>query len=195
MTVIEGTLLLAVPTTRREFRCDVVRRSDFLVHGLGFDGDEQVAWMRYQPYATLCAELIEYVERRGVRVLRSATLADLARAVARPGVTTRVAHAPGGCLEFADGLWDYSEIDRALPVAMADTLDLTVCRSVGLAEILRRRRSTGIILANGDSTPLSFRLALYRQAVTVAAERGVSYVDAALTLREHLRSGKVLWRH
>jgi hypothetical protein len=186
---IEGTLLLAVPTTQEEFASDTARLSDFLLHNVGLDGNDDAAWARYAPYASLCAAVIKDAASRGIRVIRRATLTDLAAAVGEPGVTTLVAHAAGTAVEFADGLWDQSEIDRALPLELADTLDLTVCRSRGLAECLRRRRPTGVILANRDVTDLKVRLALYRQTVAFAADRGVTYTDAAHSIREFLRKG------
>jgi hypothetical protein len=180
----QGTLLVAVPTTREEFARDVARRSDFLLQKVRFTGDEDAAWSRYGSYEAICNAVIEDVEQCGIRVIRGAALADLMQSVAQPGTTTLVAHAAGRSVEFADGLWDYAEIDAALPVQLAGTLDLTVCLARGLAALLRRRRPSGAILANRDTEELELknRLALYRQTVIFAADRGVSYAEAAVIL-------------
>jgi hypothetical protein len=96
-----------------------------------------------------------------------------------------IAHGVG--FEFFDGFHELEAIDRAIPEELTGTLDLTVCDSTNLAELLRARRSGGIILSNSDSTSLDFRLALYRQTLGFMVRRDVEYADAARTLRRHLK--------
>ena len=99
---------------------------------------------------------------------------------------------PGVGIEFADRFCSIDEIDRALPVRLG-TLDLTVCESVLVADVLRRRRTHGVILSNADAATPDFRLLLYREAVALMRKRKhLSYVDAALTLRAHLK--RTSWR-
>ena len=91
----------------------------------------------------------------------------------------------GPALELDDGLWTLPQIDMALPVGI-QTLDLTVCDSVLLADVLRARRTTGVILANAQPTTPDFRLVLYRETVRLMSRHGLSYHEAALSLRRTL---------
>jgi hypothetical protein len=101
--------------------------------------------------------------------------------------------AGGAAVEFGDGFHLLEEIDAAVPGTLCECLDLTVCESVLLGEILRRRRTTGVILTNVEATSADFRMALYRQALRLVRKRGTQYQDAVLAIRAHLR--QVTWTH
>ncbi len=92
----------------------------------------------------------------------------------------------GPAVELEDGLWPVPAIDAALPLQF-QTLDLTVCDSVLLADVLRARRTDGIILANAHPTTPDFRLALYRETVRLMVRHGSSYHEAGIRLRRSLR--------
>jgi len=93
----------------------------------------------------------------------------------------------GPAVELDGRLWPLTTIDAKLPIEIR-TLDLTVCDSVLLADVLRARRTGGIILANAYPTTPDFRLALYRETIRLMMRRGIPYHEAALTLRRSLRS-------
>lgn len=95
---------------------------------------------------------------------------------------------PGVGIEFADRFCTVEEINRAVPLHLPGTLDLTVCESVLVAEALRRSRPDGVILSNADPTTPDFRLLLYRETVALMRKRKhLSYADAALALRAFLK--------
>ena len=91
---------------------------------------------------------------------------------------------PGVGIEFSDRFCAVEEIDRVVPLRLPGTLDLTVCESVLVADVLRRNRPDGVILSNADPTTPDFRLLLYRETIALMRKRKhLSYADAALTLR------------
>jgi len=95
--------------------------------------------------------------------------------------------AGGPGIEFHDGLHSLDAVDAALPHTLECTLDLTVCDSVLLADRIRARRTTGVILANARPTTPDFRLILYRETITLMVRHRLSYADAALSIRRALR--------
>lgn len=280
----ECALLVAIPLDRDEFTADAGRPTDFvraysaLARQYGQD-----PWAAYEAHATLCRGVAAEVARRGVAVMRRATLTMMADAMARFRVVTLVAHARGPEIEAYDladpqairakrgeiaqalglpcepapgsddvehltkwldaalgplddedvehaagvaettayarrvalqqGRWDRRRlVETACPGALAGgpaielceglagieqvnaalprqfhVLDLTVCDSVLLAERLRADRPDGLILANPRPTTPDFRLVLYREVVGLMARHRVSYPDAVIQLRRHLR--------
>jgi hypothetical protein len=99
----------------------------------------------------------------------------------------RGAFRPGVGVEFHDGFHSLEAIEAVLPERLDGTLDLTVCESVHLGELLRARRPGGVIMSNAEPTTLDFRLALYRQTLALMTRRDIPYIDAALMLRRHLK--------
>jgi hypothetical protein len=93
----------------------------------------------------------------------------------------------GAAVEFDDGCHALDVIDAALPDDLGECLDLTVCESVLLGEVLRRRRNRSVILTNVETTSPDFRMALYRQAIRLVRRRATSYPEAMMALRAHLR--------
>ena len=104
--------------------------------------------------------------------------------------------AGGPALELHDGFHPLDRLDAVIPACLR-TLDLTVCDSVLLADLLRARRRSGVILANARPTTPDFRLLLYREAIGLVARHGISYEDAVIRLRRSLkviRLGRALGR-
>jgi hypothetical protein len=99
----------------------------------------------------------------------------------------RGAFRPGVGVEFNDDFHSLEAIEAVLPERLDGTLDLTVCESVHLGELLRARRAGGVIMSNAEPTTLDFRLALYRQTLALMVRREIRYIDAALMLRRHLK--------
>jgi len=93
--------------------------------------------------------------------------------------------AAGVGVEFADGFRSIESVDGLLPVNLSGTLDFTVCESVLLGQMLRIKRTGGVILSNADLTSVDFRLALYRQTVAFMLRQRIPYAQAALTLRSY----------
>lgn len=102
--------------------------------------------------------------------------------------------APAVGIELADGVSTIEAIDHSLPPRLAGTLDLTVCESVVLADVLRLRRSTGVILANAEETSPDFRFSRYRETIALLRKRPqLDYLEAAMKLRSHMK--RPLCRH
>jgi hypothetical protein len=91
----------------------------------------------------------------------------------------------GPAIEFHDGLVPIMSVRAHLP--RFSTLDLTVCDSVLLAECIRETHVDGVILCNPRPTTPDFRLAVYREAVRLAARHNTSYPDAVIRLRRYLK--------
>ena len=92
----EFALLVAIPLTPEEFADDQQRQTDFLRSNFPEATRRGAsAWASYAPYADLCHEIVDEVERWGVVVIRRPTLHAFASAAGRFTTVTLVAHGRG----------------------------------------------------------------------------------------------------
>lgn len=89
-------------------------------------------------------------------------------------------------MEFDDGFCGVQEIASAWPIDYDGVLDLTICNSTLLAELIRRRCPHGLVLANEELTYPEFRLPLYNAVVRLLCRRPQPYEDAVFEIRKYL---------
>jgi hypothetical protein len=92
----------------------------------------------------------------------------------------------GAAIEFSDGFQRVDEIVGGLRADLRALVDLTVCNSVLLGEEIRRKCRHCVVMVNGGAASLSFRLALYRQAIWLMKQIRRSYPDSMMRLRQYL---------
>jgi hypothetical protein len=93
----------------------------------------------------------------------------------------------GAGVEFVDGMAPLPAVVASVPAGFTGTLDLTVCNSTLLAEEVRRRCASGVILSNAFPARLDVRLQFYRAALELMARRPMSYADAVVAVRRKVR--------
>jgi hypothetical protein len=93
----------------------------------------------------------------------------------------------GPGVEFVGGVVDVEKLVAAIPATFSGVLDLTVCNSTLLAEEIRRRRRSGLVIANAFPATLDTRMDFYDAAMRLVQHEGVSYQDAVFMVRSRLR--------
>ena len=93
--------------------------------------------------------------------------------------------APGNRVEFSDGLHTITDVVAHLPVDFAGVLDLSVCNSVFLAEVVRRHcPKCRRVVANEDPTMPRFRLINCKYAYKIITSGARDYLAVLSELRE-----------
>jgi hypothetical protein len=263
-------LLVAVPSTRREFFDDYRVGTDFVKRYTSESPSPDASWGQYEKYASLARHVIDRVKKRGVSVIERATLADLHKTLPAYPVTTLMAHwrsarfrpddisrtsrvaeylaeraaAPdalrasdgtqglaadlnrlldegtsnaegskaaggitadqyrwherrqkieaalpgafrgGAAVEFAGGFCNIAEISGGIAATYAGILDLTVCQSVLLGEMVRRKCPRCLVLTSAEEVSMDFRLAAYHQAIEILARSPRPYENLVVDIRK-----------
>jgi len=92
----------------------------------------------------------------------------------------------GAAVEFADGFRTIEEITGGVSRSYSGTLDLTVCQSVLLGEMVRRKCPNSSVLASAANTSMDFRFATYHQVIEVLAGSPRPFEDAVIDVRKAL---------
>jgi hypothetical protein len=153
-----------------------------------------------QPTAAEMAEALNHwLERQGAHVAgprddSGAAAAETRRQYAlwdaRLEVQLRLGaaiRAGGPSVEFVEGGVDVDDVVAAVPIGFSGVLDLTVCNSTLLAEEVRRRCRSGLVIANAFPATLHIRMELYDAAMRLVQHQRVSYQDAVFMVRSSLR--------
>lgn len=82
-----------------------------------------------------------------------------------------------GAIEFADGLCTAGEVIEATPHGYPGVIDLTVCNSILLAELLRRTRRPLLVACGEFRASLAFRMIRYRVLMQHLHRRNARYSD------------------
>ena len=98
----------------------------------------------------------------------------------------------GAAVEFCGGFRTISEITGGISPDYSGTLDLTVCQSVLLGELVKRRCQKALVLTTAETTSMDFRFALYHQVIEILARSPRPFEDAVIDVRKAfiLRYGK-----
>jgi hypothetical protein len=92
--------------------------------------------------------------------------------------------APGNRIELSDGLHTAQAIIDRIPRRFAGLVDLTVCNSVLLGELIKRQRPDCLIVMNRETTELRVRAVLYRHQLRyLATDPSRNYIDVLAELR------------
>jgi hypothetical protein len=100
----------------------------------------------------------------------------LTRAALERAFPRAIAAAPA--VEFSDGMKTTNEVADAIPLSFDGLLDLTVCNSAILGDIIKAARPTCTVAVNRYPTEPHIRLALYRRIIDDLAGRPAPFADA-----------------
>lgn len=89
-------------------------------------------------------------------------------------------------VELRDGIYSAADIAARLPARWRGTLDLTVCHSVLLGEVVKRAFPTSTIVANRQRASPELRLAIYRELIRILHDTPGPYDKTMLKLRDYL---------
>jgi hypothetical protein len=92
---------------------------------------------------------------------------------------------PGNRVELSDGLYSAEEFRSAIPSKFTGVLDLTVCNSVRLGEVIKKTRTCSCI-AHANPVDLDFHLAFYKQFLMLLTKHPANYVESYQALRHEL---------
>ena len=92
----------------------------------------------------------------------------------------------GAAVELAEGFRTIAEITGGISPGYAGTLDLTVCQSVRLGEMVRRKCPKSSVLTSASNTSMDFRFAAYHQVIEVLARSPRPFEDAVIEVRKAL---------
>jgi hypothetical protein len=90
----------------------------------------------------------------------------------------------GAAVEFAGGFHTIAEITAGFAPAYAGTLDLTVCQSVLLGEMVRAKCPKSLVLSSAETTSMDFRFAVYHQVIEILARSPRPFEDAVIDVRK-----------
>jgi hypothetical protein len=117
----------------------------------------------------------------GVLVRLKASWEDWCLLLRERSVVALFAHwydkPPDDWIEFANGPRPIEHIVAGIPEGYAGVLDFTVCYSLKLAPLIKRKHPQCTVILNKREARLDYRLAIYRQALRLLATEGYSYVD------------------
>lgn len=85
--------------------------------------------------------------------------------------------APRSALELSDALHNVIAVRDSIPENFAGILDLSVCHSLMLSEVLKRKRHSFLVLSNPRETNLAFRLLRYSFIIRELARNPGSYIE------------------
>ncbi|MGA2888208.1 MAG: hypothetical protein ABSE51_09175 [Terracidiphilus sp.] len=97
------------------------------------------------------------------------------------------AFSGGAGVEFAGGFHGFDEIARAFPPSFCGVIDLIVCNSLVLAELIRNRCARSLVLSTSDYTFPRTRLPSYMAILRLLSRKPMAYEDAFEQLRLALR--------
>lgn len=84
---------------------------------------------------------------------------------------------PGRAIEFSEGMYSVRELMSAVPDDFSGVLDLTVCNSVIIGEVVKNFRPDCIVAVNRYPAELYVRMAFYKQAITLLSRHPAPYMD------------------
>lgn len=84
---------------------------------------------------------------------------------------------PGRAIEFSEGMYSVEEILNVIPYSFSGLLDLTVCNSVIIGEVIKNYRPDCRVAVNRYPAELYVRMALYKQAITLLSRHPAPYMD------------------
>lgn len=96
----------------------------------------------------------------------------------------------GAAIEFSDGFCSLAHVAAMFPSSFEGIVDLTICNSLALGEMIRRRCPNALAIATGDRTLPDLRLA-FLLAVMKFLKRHPGNFDEAMTrMQDQFREGR-----
>ncbi len=183
---------VCIPLTPTDFHADWndVIRKDFARHVGRAVASETAAetWNTfYAEHANRVSEAVERVQGLGVAIYPRLTLEQFPDVFLEHKVVTLIAHwrAPTHEIEFADGFHEGVAVARTVPQSYRGVLDLTVCNSDKLCELVKEY-SRCTCIANFMEADLLVRLAMYEKVISLLATIGGNYLAVSQSLREQV---------
>lgn len=144
--------------------------------------NDNFVWSEYKNNVSkIVKEVMENVKQLGVTVIPNFTLADL-KLAKDFDVVTFFGHWLNNeeKVEFADDVHSIDEIISAIPQNTKFMLDLNVCNSVKLLDVIKKRFGSNIIVF-GNIEPISLQifLRIYEYAIQkMSNDNTLNYLDA-----------------
>lgn len=189
-------LLISVPVDTVSFRERLERRRGYVADMAREYGwtprSADAAWTLYERVGAdpvrratdRCVEL-------GVAVIADAHLRDLRPCCERHPVVTLFAHCDSSdpdhaLVEFAEGLVPLVRVVEEIPDAFAGVIELALCRSWRLGEVVKTMRPDSLVIVHRDEIRPAFRAPFYRAVIEELAQRPRRYTDVVIDLAKEL---------
>lgn len=189
-------LLVCVPASEADFRAHFTRDRGYIAdmaRELGWTPRSlDAAWTLYRRIAV---EPVRATARRvselGVEVVWEAELAALTKCCERKRVVTLFGHCDTAdpaavAVEFARGLVPLSRVLAGVPASYAGVLELALCHSWQLGEIVKSQRPACLVVMHEHQTRPAFRAPFYRAVMEELNLRPRRYTDALIDLAKEL---------
>lgn len=84
---------------------------------------------------------------------------------------------PGYCIEFSDRLYTVREVINSVPLKFNGIIDLTICNSVLISEVIKKYRPDCLIAVNRYKAELVARLLIYKETIK-DLRKGKPFIDS-----------------
>lgn len=125
----------------------------------------------------------------GLNIIENFKIADL-KEIDKFDVTTFITHSikEKKQVEFYDGLFYDFEFVENMPTNYEKIIDLTICNSTFLIEIIKNKYTKCNIIANENSANLEHRLALFKYLIKTLYKGDLNYIEESVKVRSRLRT-------
>lgn len=113
-------------------------------------------------------------------LLTEVSLLRLTRVAFEQAFPTQI--AASRAIEFSDGLHNIAQFVETIPDNFDGLLDLTVCNSVIVGEVIKFNRPKCLVAVNRYPTQPHVRLAFYKLAIEMLSRRPALYIDVLTKL-------------
>jgi hypothetical protein len=149
------------------------------------------AWSLYERRVVEpVARAIASARTRGVDVRTDGSLADVTELSAKKRVVTLFAHcevdAEASAIELGGALLPVDTLAAALAERFDGVLDLALCHSWRIGEVVKRARPGCLVIMHRDQTVPAFRATFYRHLIDLLASGERRYTDATIDLAKEL---------
>jgi hypothetical protein len=90
-------------------------------------------------------------------------------------------------VELADGQWSLPQMAESIPTDFEGTLDLSICKSISMADRLKRMTLACLAVANIMPQSPSYAMARFELVASILAKRPRRYSDAVLAVSRAMR--------
>jgi hypothetical protein len=143
--------------------------------------------------AQTLGRVVDFARRTGVRVFENAASTHLRYLFEGAEVVTLIAHAPDQTsVELFDTAVGHDEVVRAIPDDFRGLVDLTLCRSDGLADRIRFERSV-LVVGHRKRVRMNRGLMIYLNTLLEVIERGRPYEQALSALLDRWMEDPTRW--
>lgn len=96
----------------------------------------------------------------------------------------------GAAVEYSDAFCSLAEVSANFPSTFDGIVDLTICNSLALGEMVRRRCPHALAIAMGDQTRPNLRLAFLLAVMKFLKRHPRNFDDAMTRMQDQFRRGR-----